>query len=340
MSETKTPLIIIPPDTLPMILAADKNNILGDIAAKVAVFVPDVSTDGGRDEMRSLARQIASAKNALIKIGKGLTEGWRDQTKAVNGECNIIEKLMDELRDTVRQPLTDFENAKKARVAGYEAVLTRIAGELSPTEDVAVITDRLTWLNNLGDYQWQEFAARGQASVRAAITMLEQMRATAVERTEQAAELTRLRAKEKADAAAQMEQDRIDRDARIAAEAAERATKGAEERERQAQARIAQMEQDRIDAAALAERNRLAAIETERKRAAAEAALLQAEADARAADVAHRAAINRESRAAILKIVEAGFDAMMSESEKPIMTAQAIITAIAPGEVPHVKIEY
>ena len=27
MSETKTPLIIIPPDTLPMILAADKNNI-------------------------------------------------------------------------------------------------------------------------------------------------------------------------------------------------------------------------------------------------------------------------------------------------------------------------
>ena len=34
----------------------------------------------------------------LIRLGKSLTKGWREQTKAVNAECRVIEERMDALR--------------------------------------------------------------------------------------------------------------------------------------------------------------------------------------------------------------------------------------------------
>lgn len=126
--DTGTALAVIR-TALPTILAADQNDILGKLAAKVQAHKPDISTAKGRDAIRSLSAEVASSKVTLVKLGKSLTEDWRAKTKAVNAECNMIEERMDALKEQVRKPLTDFENAEKARVSGHERALEELAEE-------------------------------------------------------------------------------------------------------------------------------------------------------------------------------------------------------------------
>lgn len=81
-------LAVIPATALPTILAADKDDILGKLAAKVAAFKPDISTAKGRDEIRLAAEQKAE----------------RDRAAAVEAELRRIEaaaeaqRKADELR--------------------------------------------------------------------------------------------------------------------------------------------------------------------------------------------------------------------------------------------------
>lgn len=376
--EPNQALAVIPATALPIILAADQTDILGRIKRRVDACTRDASTEGGRDEIRSVAYDVARAKTTLIKLGKGLTEDWRKSTAAVNAECREIETRMSTLQDAVRAPLTAYENAEKARVASHETLLARIVGEAAPTDDIAVINDRLTWLRGIDAYQWQEFSTRANDAIALSIAALGNMKADILRRAADAAELARLRAKEAEEAAALAEKERIDRETRIAAEAADRARRGAEavaaeqaataarvarERERQAQVQIARMEQDRIDAITKAERERLdmaeaarlkaivdgeraaretrEAIARERQRADMEAAMVQAEADARAADVAHRAAINGEAVAGMIDAAERwDIELIVNYGGAKDDLFEAIITAIAKGEVPHVTINY
>jgi hypothetical protein len=122
---TSTALTIIRA-ALPTIIGADKDDLLGRLAEKVRAFQPDISTKKGQDAIRSLAAEVASTKMDLIRLGKGLTEGWRRSTAAVNAECKVIEERMDALKAQVRQPLTDLEEAEKARRAANEAAIAAI----------------------------------------------------------------------------------------------------------------------------------------------------------------------------------------------------------------------
>lgn len=228
----ETALTVIPATALPTILAADKDDILGKLAAKVATFKPDISTAKGRDEMRSLAYEIAKAKTSLVKIGKGLTEGWRTSTKAVNTECNTIEERMDELRDKVRGPLTAWENAEKERVAAHEIAITEIETwafipDGSTADQIAAHIEATSHHEHLGR-NWQEFADRAKAATARASDAMHCAHALAVKAEAEAAELARLREAEAKREAERQEQERIDREARIAAEAAEKATRDAE----------------------------------------------------------------------------------------------------------------
>lgn len=141
----------------------------------------------------------------------------------------------------------------------------------------------------------------------------------------QAAEQARL-AQEKAAAdklaAEQAERARVERERQ---EAEERAAKA----EADAKAAAEKAEADRIAAELKAKRDAEAAVEAERQRIADEQAKEKAEAEAREKDKKHKAAVNRD---AVEKLVEY---AMISEE-----TAKAVVTAIAKGQIPNVKISY
>jgi colicin import membrane protein len=97
------------------------------------------------------------------------------------------------------------------------------------------------------------------------------------------------------------------------------------------------IEAQRVAREAEQKRREEQAIEAERRRREQEEAKAKAEADRRAANKAHRTKINREALTAIMLAMADEHSVSAEEAEK---IGIAIVTAIATGSVPHVRIEY
>lgn len=211
---------------LPTILAADQNDILGKLAEEIAAFVPDVSTERGRKKIASLAAKVASSKMDLIRLGKGLTEGWRNSTAAVNAECHVIEDRMDALKRRVRQPLDEFEAAHAARIEANETAIAALEVLVDGLGDLttAEIKERYQRAGIVAEFEWSvEFIARAQRIQNGVIAQLEVAYTRAKQReADAAAELVRLEQEAETArlAAIQAQQDREAQIARDAAEAA------------------------------------------------------------------------------------------------------------------------
>lgn len=308
--------------------------ILKKITDEVAAFKPDISTATGRKAVASIAHKVARSKTALDDMGKELVAEWKKKAGAVDAERRIIRDRLDELKDQVRKPLTDWEDADKARIYGHEDALASLEAlaVFNGEPSLAEIERRIADLDALPDRDWQEFGQRYtdvHASVSGKLTTL---RDAAAKREAERAELERLRQE-------QAERERKEREERIAAEAAERArreaeTKAAAERQRieqkkeEAEARAAKAEAERKAAAERAERDRIAAVQAERKRVAHAKAAEEAAVAKREANKRHAAKIHNEIKAAF---ITAGL------SEADAITATS---AIARGEVPHVSVSY
>jgi len=101
--------------------------LLEDIKKRVADFKPDISTDDGRQEIKSFAYKIARSKTALDDMGKELVSEWKSKSKLVDAERKRVRDAMDEMRDAVRKPLTDWEDAEKERIAVHVGNMAEIA---------------------------------------------------------------------------------------------------------------------------------------------------------------------------------------------------------------------
>lgn len=175
----------------------------------------------------------------------------------------------------------------------------------------------------------EEEAARQAETARIAAEA-ETARVAEVERLE------RERIQREADEAAErarLERDRIEREAQQAKDAAERErvrlVEEAAERERQ---RIADQHaaEARAEAAARrAEQEKAAAVQAERDQQAAELRRQEADRQRREADKKHRAAVNTRAVGGLIS-----YGGLTEEQ------AKAVVTAIAKGQVPGVKIEY
>lgn len=300
MSETieQTALTVIPASALPTILAADTDDILGKLAAKVRAFRPDVSTKKGRDEMRSLAAEIARSKVALDNIGKDLKEDAKKIADAIDAERRVLRTRMEDLHEQVRAPLTAYENAEKQRVAENEAALAALVESpaYGASETAAEIATRIDWLRNYPARDWREFTDRFEVTRKIEIDRMERLHAAAVKREEEAAELARLREEAAQRQREAEEKARQEREERIAAEAAEKARREAEEaaarREREAEAarKAAEAEAERK---AQAEREAAQRREREAQEAAARAVREKEDAERRAREAAAKAERDR-----------------------------------------------
>lgn len=334
------------------------------IKSEASAEVPDLTTKKGRDRIASLAYKVSKTKTLVDDFGKELVAEEKKRLALIDADRKKWRDECDKLRDEIRKPLTDWEQAESDRIQRHKDAIQKLRelSSLAMGTDSAAISGMIAQAESvtLGDH-WQEFAAEaGKAKDETlAILRLDLQRRQQYE-SEQA-ELARLRAE-----AARREQE--DRDRRIAEEAAAKARADAEdaaraERDAAERARIAAEQakaraQAEAEAAKLreqdaerrrveseerakreaqeaeerAERDRVAAVEAERQRAerqriAEQEAAAKAQAE-REANKEHMRRINREALAGIMA-------SGISEEQ-----GKALIKLIAAGNVQHVAIKY
>lgn len=367
-----TALVVPQKSAIATVVGADKDDILGKLAAKIAGFKADVTTNKGREEIASMGRAVSSSKVTLLKLADTLTEEAKRLTKSVAAEKKIIEDRMDTLRDNVLQPLVDYRNIEKERVAAHEAEIDRIvsvANSVGRDGTVSEIREAIALIEGLPARQWQEFAEKASQVTKNALDTLNACLQSAIQRDHQAAELARLQAEEaeRARLAAIAAQEARER--QIAAEAAERARREAEqaaeqlrvaaeqkaEAERQAGLR---REQEAREATERAERQ---ARQAEADRLAAEQRAVEREAAlARQAQEQAAEAVAAEQRRAAAAVAQAEIESakraanvahqkrINGEALADLMKldgmtealGKAVITAAAKGQVRHVGIAY
>lgn len=300
----------------------DMPKLLKQIEKAALSIVPDLETTKGRKEIASLARKVASSKALIDDIGKEMVAEWKAKSKIVDNNRKKAREELDRVRDAVRQPLTDWEEAEQARIDA-EA----LAIEIEACHEEAIEIENFITLQAEQAKREAELAAR-----EAAIAEREAAIKKVAEEARAAEEAERLAAEEKkAQEQAAIEKAEADR---VAAEKAEKqhkadivkAEKAAEEKAmREAEERIeaarreAAEEAARVQAAALAEK------EKERQALAAE----KAAEEKRLTSKRHTNKINKEVQQAMTKAMGIHKD-----------DAMALINAINCDAIPHVKINY
>jgi hypothetical protein len=350
----------------PLELFARENvdGIIEAIENEARSMIFDISTNKGRDELRSYARKIATTKTTLDKLGKSLTEEQRAEIERVNKERKIFWDRLEALQHEIRKPLTEFEEREEKRVKAHEVALEDLAHFKNfEVESVEAIVQALENSDKFFHARnWEEFEGRAKAQFVSNFSALTEARDKRIKYEADQAELKRLREAEEARLQKERE-DKIAADA--AAEAKRLADKEAEDRlakEREETARVERAkveaeeraaaaekarkeaeekaEHDRIEAEkkaaadikaaeAKAEADRLQAIEDERKRVAEIEAKEKAEREAREANEAHVKTINDKAIMALA--------ALQVEGE---FSPTTIVKAIASGLIPNVKIQY
>jgi colicin import membrane protein len=296
--ESMTPEKLFSPGTM--------DPLLEQIKAEVRATYTDISTDKGRKAIASLAYKVSRTKTFIDGQRISLVAEEKERLARIDAEGKRVREELDALRDEVRQPLTDWENKEKGRIAAHGDALieiTKAAYFEAPEPSLCEIDARLERVEKLFSRDWQEFSKRASEAADAACRSLTTLRAATVKREEERAELERLRReaeeraqREREEAIAKAARDKAEQEAREREEAAARAAEqerqrlADEAREREeAAARAAEQERQRIEAEA---REREAAILREKE--AAEERARQAEAERIAAE--EKAA--REAKAA------------------------------------------
>ena len=355
MNET-TELIVLPPQESVRAVFTTPQGLepyLQQIRAHLDTFEADVSTKKGRDAIASTAYKVAKGKTALDNLGKALVDEMKREPAMVDAERKRMRDLMDQWKEEIRKPLTDWEEAEEARQARHKAGIEWFQLRAKEYHDLDLQELRSS-LAEVGskvvDPAWEEFEAEAHRAKAKAVEALTAAVAAREKHEAEQAELAKLRA----EAAAREQKDREERIAREAAERAQReaeakaqaerdaaikreaeAAAAAERRELELKLAAERAEREKAEAIqreqqakADAERREAEAVAAEQRRVAAIAEAEAKEAKRREADKAHKTAINR-----------AALDAFMAGG----MTeecAKLAVTLIAKKAIPAVSITY
>ena len=318
--------------------------VVNFVTEKARAHKPDTSTDKGRKAIASNAARVSKSKTWLESIGKPASGKIKAEAKTLDASRKYMKDTLDTLRDEMRQPLTDWEESEKARIAAEELAeqVKTAHGEAIAEDDLfnrareierkeaklaKIEADRVA--KEEEEKAKQEAAATKEREEKEQAARDEQIRkeAAAKAKREEAEKLVRAKeAKQKAiqgkkDAARKAEQDRIDaekraeEEKRLAVEAEQRKTKEA-------------AEQAEVDKKEWIIREKEKAEQRESDRLAKEAAD-QKEAEEKAADRDHRDDINGEIYTYLIETLE--IDASIADN---------IVADLEGGNIPHTKINY
>ena len=326
---------------------------LKQIEEQARSLVPNLETKKGRDEIASMAYKVAKSKTALDNIGKESVADLKAKAKAVDVERKRVREFLDHLKEDVRQPLTEWEQAEEDRKQRHAASVEQIVSyrdidDNASSDDIMIFIDAL--MKTVIDESFEEYEAeahREKARSLEAPTLSHERRK---QYEAEQAELARLRA-EAEERRIKDEQERIAREAveRAEREAAEREVRAKAEREAKEKAEREAAERREFElkhAAEKAERERLEAVERQKqaeeraKQAAIETEQrLQREAEQKAkaeAEELARRERNRKHKAKIHNEAKAVFLAEGFTEDQ----AKKIISLIAGKKVPHISVQY
>lgn len=85
------------------------------IKDEVCGEVPDLSSRKGRERIASLAATVSKRKVAVEKPGREYLRSIKELPKIIEAELREFVRDADALRDEIRKPLTDWEEAEQAR---------------------------------------------------------------------------------------------------------------------------------------------------------------------------------------------------------------------------------
>lgn len=313
--------------------------ILTDLRQRIDAWLENghtVETKAGRAAIKSFAHIVTKAKSKVKAVGKELADEQKLVPKKIDAARRLLENTIEAWHDEIRQPLTDWEAAEKARVEYYQSLLRHIEdcarGFIGGQPQPIGLLLRELEEKIVIDASWGEFENEGRLAKDVALEKVRAALDAEQKRAAQEAELEALRA-EKAERDRKDNEERLRKEgeerARLEAEADARAEKeraerkladekaAAERRERELIAEKEAAEQRAVEAAAKAKR------ELEDKKRAEEAEIARRE-----ADKAHKAKINRVALAAF---VEGGIDPEV---------AKAVIKLIAAKAIPAISIHY
>jgi septal ring factor EnvC (AmiA/AmiB activator) len=306
---------------------------LSRVKAEAASLDADLSSDRGRKAIASMAYKIARCKTAIDAAGKELNEEARAKIKVIDTARKNIRDTLDALKDEVRAPLTEWEEAEKARQESIAEIMQEVSDMIATPFTAERTVERMEYRLAaakaividpalFGD-QAEDAERRKAKAIEAVAAAVETVRKEEADR----AELERLRK----EAAERAEQDRL------AAEARERETREAEARaKREAEAKKAAAEAEER-AKRMAEEAAEKARQEERQRIEAEARAKH-EREAAAAREAERQAQNKKHRKEVETMARRAFvSAVPDLSQKQ---ADALVSAISAGHIPRISIQY
>lgn len=309
-------LVVIEPATaLDLFTAPDKVQVLlsgirEKALAEQALLDTDLSKAKNRDAIKSLAYKVTQSKTYIDKAGKAVVDELKELPKTVDASRKQCRDELDALSEEIRQPVTAWEDAEKARAAAEELV-----------KQIERDHEEALQMNELHDLRKAE-------EERKRIEHENEIKRQAAEQARIEAEQKAQRDREAAELKAKQEREAAELKARQEVEAAAK-------REREAREAQERAEREKQEAIAKAEREKLAAVEAERRKAEeverarlAEIERQKQEELKRQADTAHRAKVNNQ---AMQDLIAAGI---------PEDCAKACIIAIAKGSVSSVKINY
>ncbi|WP_119312640.1 cell envelope biogenesis protein TolA [Morganella morganii] len=309
-------LVVIEPATaLDLFTAPDKVQVLlsgirEKALAEQALLDTDLSKAKNRDAIKSLAYKVTQSKTYIDKAGKAVVDELKELPKKVDASRKQCRDELDALSEKIRQPVTGWEDAEKARVAAEELV-----------KQIERDHEEALQMNELHDLRKAE-------EERKRIEHENEIKRQAAEQARIEAEQKAQRDREAAELKAKQEREAAELKARQEVEAAAK-------REREAREAQERAEREKQEAIANAEREKLAAVEAERRKAEeaehtrlAEIERQKQEELKRQANKEHQRKFNRE---ALQALTEAGFD------DK---TATKFLELVIKGEVPHLSMNY
>jgi hypothetical protein len=364
--KTETALAPLPPQESAMTVYTTAGGLdpwLERIRTEVSTLKPDLTTKKGRDEIASVSFKVRKAKTALDDLGLALATELKEAPKKIDAERKRMREILDALAVEVRQPLTEWEEAEEAKVRIINEKIKAIELYGADCLNSEALSGQITALEFLviddeyGDFKEAALELKDDhlRKMRTNFATLQKAEADAIELAKLRHEAAEREQKEReqriAEEAAQkardaaaaeiVERERLAAKAIADAEALAKATKdAADRRELELQLQASEAERKRVeqeqksaqdakDAAERAERDKAAAIQREKDRAAQEAAMLLAEAKRREENKAHAKKINN-----------AAMQAIMDNGNVTQEQATAIVIAIVKGQVPNVVINY
>jgi len=261
------------------------------IKSEASAEVPDLTTKKGRDRIASLAYKVSKTKTLVDDFGKELVAEEKKRLALIDADRKKWRDECDKLRDEIRKPLTDWEQAEADRIQRHKDAIQKLRELSAPAmgtgaADIAALIAQAEAVT-LGDH-WQEFAAEAGKAKDETLAILRFNLQRRQQYESEQAELARLRAE-----AARREQEDADR--RAAEREAQRIREAEERARREAEEAAAKARAD-AEAAARAEREA-----AERARIASEQAEARAKAEAEAAKLreqdAERRRVESEERA-------------------------------------------